>query len=218
MAYLSLILAIIALIPLAAYLWLRLFYSPSVAIRVGGDQQGNEPIQLPERGSLAIGISATSNLKLFITEVWVSFPGDGVDLSKTRGGEVKITTDSRFPLAILFSERRAVRKGYLQANYFDYKAGADHFSVKITARTEVDEPELPFLLNMFPAPKKTTERIVHFKIIKGMSYDLKKIGLKILPNEELQMEGAQAQEAILALAEKDTAHLKMMTITKPPER
>src|SRR3989344_3130524 len=97
----AIILSIIALIPFCAYLWLRWFYSPKIFIRVGGDQQGVEPIQLSEKGDVPFGISTGSKIKAFISEVWVSFNDDCVDLSKTKGCEKRITTDNQFPMAIL---------------------------------------------------------------------------------------------------------------------
>ena len=182
----SIILSVIALIPFGAYLWLRWFYSPKIIIRVGGEQQGTEMIQVPESSNVPFGISTGSKLKAFVSEVWVSFNDEEVDLHKTKGGERRITTDNQFPMAVLFPERRAVKQGYLQTNYFDYKQKTDNFSVKITVRAETDEAELPFLLNMFPEPRVIAERVVKFKAVKGMINDLKKLGLIMLPGESVQ--------------------------------
>ena len=204
----SIILSVIALIPLGAYFLLRSFYSPKIFVRVGGDQQGVEPTQVLERGNVPFGISTGSKIKVFISEVWVSFDDEQVDLSKTKGGEKRITTDNQFPMAILFSERRAVKQGYLQTNYFDYEPKIDNFFV----RAETDETELPFLLNMFPAPKITAERLIGFEVVKGMGHDLKKLGLTIRPGESIQSEGIQSQEAFWAVADKGIAQVKIREI------
>lgn len=214
LTYISTILSIIALIPLGTYFLLRWPYSPRILIRVGGDQQGTEPIQISEKGNVPFGISTGSKVKAFIYEVWVGFNDDEVDLSETKGGEKRITADTQFPLAILFSERRAVKRGYLQTNYFDYEPKADNFSVKILVRAEADEAELPFLLNMFPVPKIVSERIVKFKVIKGITHDLKKLGLTIGPGESIQSEGVQSQESFWAVADKGIAQVKVREITK----
>ena len=208
----SIILSVIALIPLGAYFLLRSFYSPKIFIRVGGDQQGVDPIQLSEKGDVPFGISTGSKIKAFISEVWVSFNEDEVDLFKTKGIEKRITTDNLFPTAILFSDRRAVKRGYLQTNYFDYEPKIDNFSVKIIVRAETDEAELPFLLNMFPAPKIIAERLIRFKVAKGMEHDLRKLGLTIRPGESIQSEGIQSQEAFWAVADKGIAQLKIREI------
>ena len=123
-----------------------------------------------------------------------------------------MTTDNQFPMAILFIGRRVVRAGYLQTNHFDYKPKTDEFSVKILVRAETDEAELPFLLNMFPAPKIIAERVVRFKVVKGMECDLKKLGLILGPGESLQSEGVQSQEAIWAVADKGTAQVKVREV------
>ena len=206
------ILSIIAHIPFCTYLWLRWFYSPKIIIRVGGDQQGVELIQVPESGNVPFGISTKSKLKTFVSEVWISFNDEEVDLYKTKGGEKRITTDNQFPMAILFPERRAIKQGYLQTNYFDYEPKVDHFSLKITARAETDEAELPFLLNMFPAPKVITERVIKFKVVKGMVNDLKKLGLTMLPGESMQSEGIQSQEAFWAVADRGIAQVKVREV------
>ena len=210
----AIILSIIALIPFCAYLWLRWFYSPKIIIKVGGDQQGMEPIQLSEKGNVPFGISTRSKLKTFISEVWVSFDDDCVDLSKTKGGEKRITTDNQFQMAILFSERRTVKQGYLQTNYFDYEPKIDNFSVKIIVGAETDETELPFLLNMFPAPRVTAERLIRFKVAKGMGHDLKKLGLTIGPGESIQSEGIQSQGSFWAVADKGVVQVKVREIIK----
>lgn len=208
----AIILSIIATIPFCAYLWLRWFYSPKIIIRVGGDQQGVEPIQVPERGDVPFGVSTGSKLKAFISEVWVSFNDEEVDLYKTKGGERRITTDNQFPMAILFTGRRVVKASYLQTNHFDYEPKADTFSVKITVRATVDEAELPFLLNMFPVPKMITARVIKFKVVKEMANDLKKLGLTMLPGESIQSEGIQSQEALWAVADRDVAQVKVREI------
>lgn len=208
----AIILSVIALVPFCAYLGLRWFYSPKIIIRVGGDQQGIEVIQVPKSGNVPFGISTKSKRKAFISEVWVSFSDEKVDLHKTKGGERRITTDDQFPMAVLFTGRRVVKDGYLQTNHFDYKAKTNEFSVKIVVGAEADETELPFLLNMFPAPKIIAERVVKFKIVKGMECDLKKLGLTIGPGESIQSEGIQSQESFWAVADKGIAQVKVREI------
>lgn len=211
-AIISIALSVVALIPFVAYLLLRWFYSPRILIRIGGDQQDVEPIQVPENGNVPFAISTKSKLKALISEVWVSFDDDNVGLSKTKGGEKRITTDNQFPVALLFSEKRVVKTGYLQTNHFDYEPKTDEFSVKITVRAETDEVELPFFLNMFPVPKINTERIINFKVVKGMERDLKKLGLTIGPGESLQSEGIQSQESFWAVADKGVAQVKVREV------
>ncbi len=210
----SIILSVIALIPLGAYLLLRWFYSPKIFIRIGGEQQGVDPIEVPEKDNVPFGIFTRSNTGVFISEVWISFNDDEVDLSKTRGGQKRITTDAYLPLAILFSEKRAVKSGYLQTNYFDYEPKADTFSIKISVRAEADEAAMPFLLKMFPAPRVVSERIVKFKVIKDMARDLKKLGLTVGPGESIQSEGVQSQESFWAVADKGIAQVKVREITE----
>lgn len=212
LAIVTTILSVVALMPLGAYLLLRWLYSPKIFIRVGGEQQDTDPIEIPEKGDVPFGITTGSKIKAFVSEVWVSFNDDEVDLSKTKGGGRRITTDSQFPLAILFSERRAVKRGYLQTNYFDYESKTDNFSVKISVRAEVDEAGLPFLLNMFPAPKVVSERIVNFRAVEGMAHDLKKLGLTIGPGESIQSEGVQSQESFWAVADKGIAQVKVREV------
>lgn len=119
LAIISIALSVLALIPFGAYLFLRLFYYPKILIRVGGDQRGVEPIPIPEIGNIPFAILTKSKLKTLISEVWVSFDDESVNLFETKGVEKRITTDNRFPMAILFTERRIVKAGYLQTNYFD---------------------------------------------------------------------------------------------------
>ena len=84
--------------------------------------------------------------------------------------------------------------------------------MKIVVRAETDEDELPFLLNMFPAPKITAERLIGFEVAKGMGHDLKKLGLTIRPGESIQSEGIQSQEAFWAVADKGIAQVKIREI------
>src|SRR3989344_3792846 len=106
MDWIALILSVIALLPLVAFLARWLFFTPKISIRVGGEQ-GGEPIQVPERGNVYFAVSTTSKYRVFISEVWVAYDDDPVDLSQTKGAEERITTDSRFLTALFFSERRA---------------------------------------------------------------------------------------------------------------
>src|SRR3989344_1165024 len=137
----AIILSIIALIPFCAYLWLRWFYSPKIIIKVGGDQQGMEPIQLSEKGNVPFGISTRSKLKTFISEVWVSFDDDCVDLSKTKGGEKRITTDNQFPMAILFSPPFVLDKSTQSSSKLTHTSEINVFNFDLV---EIPNGTLPF--------------------------------------------------------------------------
>src|SRR3989344_3130527 len=71
-----------------------------------------------------------------------------------------------------------------------------------------------FLLNMFPAPKIIAERLIEFKVAKGMEHDLRKLGLTIGPGESIQSEGVQSQGAFWAVADKGVVQVKVREIIK----
>jgi hypothetical protein len=214
MEIVALIFTIVALIPIVAYLCLQLFYKPKISIRVGGDQQGNKIINVLEKGEISFAICASTKFKTYISEIWVNFNNIEVDLSKTKGAETRITTERQFPVSILFSGLKTIKVGYLQANFFSYNSISENFSIKITVRVETDEADLPFLLTMFPSPKVIFERIVEFKVVKGMISDLNQLGLKLNPGESIQVEGVQSQEAVYVNSEKALSQIKIIEICK----
>lgn len=207
----SILIGSIALIPLVAYFLHWKFYSPKPFIRVGGEQSG-EPIQITERGDIFFAVSTKSGHKSLISEVWVSFDPDEVDLFKTRGAEQSSIVDNKFPFALLFSEKRIIVNAHLQGNYFDYEAKKPKFSVKFIINSEIDTTELPFLLNMFPARKMKTERVVKFKVTEEYTTNLQKNGLVLLPKESIHIEGVQSQSSWQAATSKGTGILKVREI------
>ena len=207
----SLLAIVLAIIPLGIYFIQKLFYSSKVFFRIGGEQAG-EPIQIPENGRVDFAVSTELKHKIFISEVWVSFDPDQVDLFKTRGAEKRGTLEEQFPVAILFPDRRVIKKDNFQGNYFDYETKISEFLIKLTAISEIDETELPLILRMFPTSKISTELIVKFKVFKDIAFNLQKTGLMLRPNESLEVEGTQAQEAVMASSEKETAKLRVIEI------
>ena len=207
----SLLVGLLALIPLGAYFLHWKFYSPKPFIRVSGEQSG-DPIQIPEKNTIFFAVSTKSDRKSVLCEVWVSFNPDEVDLSKTKGAEQSVIVDNKYPLALLFPEKRIIVKGHLQGNYFDYKAKKPEFSAKFIINSEIETTELPFLLNMFPARKLRTERIVRFKVTQGYTADLKRDGLLLLPKESVHLEGVQSQEEVYAATSKGIASLKVIEL------
>ena len=207
----SLLVGLLALIPLGAYFLHWKFYSPKPFIRVSGEQSG-EPIQIPEKGRIFFAVSTKSHRKSVLCEVWVSFDPDEVDLSKTRGAEQRVTVDNKYPLALLFPEKRIIVKGHLQGNYFVCEAKKPEFSVKFIINSEIETTELPFLLNIFPARNLQAERIVRFKITQGYTTDLQRDGLVLLPKESVHLEGVQSQEEVYAATSKGIASLKIIEV------
>ncbi len=209
--FISILIGSIALIPLVVYFLHWKFYSPKPFIRVGGEQSG-EPIQITEMGDIFFAVSTKSGRKSLISEVWVSFDPDEMDLFKTRGAEKSSIVDNKFPFALLFSEKRIIVKAHLQGNYFDYEAKKPEFSVKFIINSEIETTELPFLLNMFTARKIRTERIVRFKVTQEYTANLQRDGLALLPKESMHIEGVQSQEAWYAAASKGKGILKVREI------
>lgn len=207
----SLLVGLLALIPLGAYFLHWKFYSPKPFIRVSGEQSG-DPIQIPEKSTIFFAVSTKSVRKSVLCGVWVSFNPDEVDLSKTRGAEQRVIVDNKYPLALLFPEKRIIVKGHLQGNYFDYEEKKPEFSAKFIINSEIETTELPFLLNMFPARKLRTERIVRFKVTQGYTVDLKRDGLLLLPKESVHLEGVQSQGEVYAATSKGIASLKVIEL------
>lgn len=205
LATLSLILSAVALIPVIAYYLRWQFYSPRLFVRVGGDQQG-QPISVPSEGMIQFAIGTKSRRRVYVTEVWVGFDEEGMDLSETKGAGQRFTTEHHFPRALLFSEKRIVIRRHLQGNHFVYRAKAAEFAVRFVAVAEVDEAEMPFLLDMFPPPKRRLVRTVRFRTTSEPR-TLQQLGLAVQPGEALHVEGIQAQEAAWAATDKGEAQV-----------
>ena len=209
--FISILISLIALIPLLAYLLHWKFYSPKPFIRVSGEQSG-DPIHIPEKGNIFFAVSTKSDRKSVLSEVWVNFNPDEVDLFKTKGAEKRVTVDNKFPLAILFSEKRIIVKGHFQGNYFDYEAKKTDFSIKFIINSQIRTTTLPFLLNMFPARTMQREWIVRFKVIQGYTANIPRYGLALLPKESLHLEGIQSQGAMQAATSKGIGSLKVIEL------
>ena len=194
MEFVGLVLALIAVLPIAAYFVLRMFYSPKIEFRVVGEQLG-EPIPVPGTGSRFFAVSTRSNHRVELSEVLVAFEPDEVDLSATLGAEIRSTLDTTFPLALFFGAKRIVAKRLLQAIFFDHKAKTNEFRLRFTALANVDGSELPFLLDMFPTKTSRAERVVRFKVTEDAPHDPMNTGLMLRPHESMSVEGAQAQAA-----------------------
>ena len=197
MELLFLLLSLIGVLPLAAYLVLRVFYSPRIEFRIAGEQL-REPIPTPRTDSRYFAVSTRSSRRVELSEVWVAFEPDEVNLSETHGAETRSTLDAKFPLALFFGAKRVVARKLLQANFFDYEAKAGEFEVRFSAVANVDETELPFLLDMFPAKKFRAERIVKFGVRGEAPRNLIDSGLVLKPGEFMSVEGPQAQAAVWA--------------------
>ena len=213
LSFISISISLIALIPLLAYFLHWKFYSPKPFIRVSGEQSG-DPIHIPEKGSTFFAMSTKSDRKSVLSEVWASFNPNEVDLFKTKGAEQRITVDNKFPLALLFSEKRIMVKGHFQGNYFDYEARKSDFSVKFIIKSEIETAALPFLLNMFPARRIQRERIVRFKVIQGYTANLQRDGLAVLPKESVHLEGVQSQGEIHASTSKGLKVIELINDKK----
>lgn len=209
--FISLTAGLLGLIPLVAYFLHWRFYSPKPFVRVSGEQSG-DPIQIPEKGKISFGVCTKSGCKSVLCEVWVSFNPDEVNLLKTRGAEQRVTVDNKYPLALLFPEKRIIAKGHFQGNYFDYEAINPEFSVKFIVDSEIEATELPFLLNMFPSRKLRTGRVVRFKVTPGYATDLKRDGLQLLPKESIHIEGVQSQEGVIAATSKGVGSIKVIEL------
>jgi len=79
-------------------------------------------------------------------------------------------------------------------------------------KKKIDGTELPFFLGIFSSMKNRIERIVRFKVIKGLTPTFQETGLTLFPYERLQVEGAQAQDAVWAVASRGTANVKIAEI------
>lgn len=209
--FISLLAGLLGLIPLVVYFLHWRFYSPKPFVRVSGEQSG-DPIQIPEKGKIFFGVCTKSSCKSVLCEVWVSFNPDEVNLLKTRGAEQRVTVDNKYPLALLFPEKRIIAKRHFQGNYFDYEAINPEFSVKFIIDSEIETTELPFLLNMFPSRKLRTSRVVRFKVTQGYTTDPKKDGLRLLPKESIHIEGIQSQEGVYAATSKGVGSLKVIEL------
>lgn len=211
----ALIISILALIPIAIYGIQRWMYSPKIIFRVAGEQNG-EPIKTSHVGRINFAVSTKSSHKIILSEVFVGFSPDKVDLSKTKGAETRVDVNTEFPMTLLFPEKRTITKKHLQANYFDYETNNSEFLIKFTAFVNVDETEIPHVLDMFAPKKIRVERIVKFNVAKDN--ELFKKGLRLAPGESVLVEGSQAQEAVWAQSEKDSATVKIHEIVKKSKK
>lgn len=184
MEFVVLLLSLVGVPPLAAYVALRVFYSPKIEFRVAGEQLG-EPIPIPQAGNRFFAVSTRSSRRVELSEVWVAFESDEVDLSGTHGPETRSTLDTKFPAALFFGAKRVVAKRLLQANFFDYKAQTEEFRLRFSAVANVNETDLPFLLDMFPAKKFLVERVVRFRVTNDAPQDLIASGLQVKSGESV---------------------------------
>ncbi len=209
---LALILSVVALSPYILYLIQRYVYAPKLFFRVSGEQSG-EPIIVPKEGKIIFAVSTKSHHRTFISEVWVYFNPDEVDLLKTAGAEKRATMEQNFPLALFFSGTRAVKDMTFQVFFGDHEAIFPKFTLKLIAYGQIDETEIPFH-DMFPVRKLRSERLVRFEVQEEYQYDLMKRGFLQKPGETFQIEGEQAQYGIMAASDKQGGQLKIIELFK----
>ncbi len=208
-----LVLSVLGILPMIVYLIHWKFYSPHLLFRVGGEQIG-EPIKVTPVGQIGFAIFTKSREKIRILGLWIRFHPDEVDLFKTRGIEKGMTIDTQFPMSIAFGEEKEVVKGSLQANYFDYQAKSNKFSLEFVVLSEINPTELPFPIDMFPPRKVRSTRIVTFEVKNDLVTDLKTHGLTLLPGEAMQIKGVQSQEGMQAVSDKEGAVIKVMELVE----
>lgn len=209
----SFVLGALGILSLIVYLIHWKFYSPRLLFRVSGEQLG-EPIKVNPVGQVKFAAFTKSTKKTQVLGLWIHFHPHEVDLFKTRGTKNEMTVDRQFPLSIAFGEEKEVVKGTLQANYFNYQAKGNKFTVKFDVLSEINPTELPFLLDMFPPRKVRSTRIVTFEVEKNVVLDLKTHGLTLLPGEAIQMKGVQSQEGVWAVSDKEGAVLSITEIVE----
>lgn len=208
---LSLILGFFGAISLIVYCLHWWVYSPKLFIRIGGEKLG-DPIPVAKEGRIDFACGTDSSRKSGILEVLVSFDPEKVELFRTKGVAKEITVDRKFPMAVVFRDKKEVVRKVLQTNFFDYQSRVDSFAVKITVISEIDPSSLPFLLTMFSPRKVRSEKIVRFLVKEGASMDLKTHGVIIGPKESMQVVGVQSQEAVWAATSKGEATVKIMEV------
>jgi hypothetical protein len=204
---------VLGILSLTVYLIRWKFYSPRLLFRVSGEQMG-EPIKVNPVGHVGFATFTKSTKKIRVLGLWINFHPNEVDLFKTRGIEKKMTVDREFPMSIAFGEEKEVVKGTLQANYFNYQAKGNKFTVKFDILSEINPTELPFLIDMFPPRKVRSMRTVTFEVDKNVVMDLKTHGLTLLPGEAMQTVGVQSQEGVWAVSDKEGAVLNVMEIVE----
>ena len=133
----SVILGILGVSSLILYFIRWKFYQPDLFFRVGGEQQGNL-IKVPPMGLVPFASSTTSKKKSKILELSILFDPDEVDLFKTPGVEKSLTSDRQFPVSIQFVDKIDVVRGFLQANFFNYVAKEDKFTIRFEGLSEID--------------------------------------------------------------------------------
>ncbi len=184
LSVIALVVSVIALIPFILYLIQRYVYTPQVFFRIGGEQSG-EPIVVPKEGRRDFAVSTKSRYRTIISEVWVCFNPDDVNLSKM-GGKIRINTDQELSMALCFSRVIDVKDKFLNAFGWEYQALSPEFTLKFIAYGQIDETENPFS-DMFPARKFRSERLVKFKIREENRSELKKTGLALEPREAIRI-------------------------------
>ena len=186
----SVILGILGVSSLILYFIRWKFYQPDLFFRVGGEQQGNL-IKVPPMGLVPFASSTTSKKKSKILELSILFDPDEVDLFKTPGVEKSLTSDRQFPVSIQFVDKIDVVRGFLQANFFNYVAKEDKFTIRFEGLSEIDPTEIPPLLDMIPPRKIRSSRMVTFEVDKNIVWNHITHGLFSRPGEAMRTVGEQ---------------------------
>lgn len=185
--------------------------SPRIFFRVAGEQSGN-PICVKRNARIPFAVSTRSSGYVNIINVSVYFDDNQINLFKTLGVQKEMSTDRVFPMAIIFPEKKEVKKYTLQSNYFDVQEKVDNFSVKLVAVAEPDHSRLPFWLSILPARTVRKEKIIHFRVDLNLQEDMRKQGLLLKPRESIQIIGVQSQSEMSAVADKGTVAVDVREI------
>lgn len=207
-AILGLILALVApILSVVYWVWI----SPRLFFRVAGEQSGN-PIYIKRNARVSFAVGTKSSGYVNIISIAVYFDNDQVDLFKTSGIQKEMSIDRLFPMAIIFPEKKVVKKYTLQANYFDIHEKVNSFSVKLVTVAEPNHSRLPFWLSILPVRATQKEKVIHFRVDPDLREDLKKQGLQLKPKESVQVTGVQSQSGMSAIADKGTAMVDVREI------
>ncbi|MBI4394549.1 MAG: hypothetical protein HY556_12270 [Euryarchaeota archaeon] len=209
----ALLLSIVALIPLLAYAVQRTAFAPRIRFRVAGEQQG-EPIPVTPNGRIIFGIGTESRRRVRVTDVFALGDPAIVDLSKTKGTEVRMSIDAGFPLGIFFPGPYVITKGHHHGFYWQHESRAPAFSIKLVAEGQVEDTEVPPILDMVPTRRFRAERIVLFVVKDTGDQDIHAAGYTVGPGEALHVDGVQAQEALFAAANKENTPVRVLEVTK----
>src|SRR5208283_328608 len=207
----SLILSILGVSSLILYFIRWKFYQPDLFFRVGGEQQGKS-IKVNPTGHIPFATFTNSKKKIKILELSLLFDPDEVDLFKTQGIEKSLTSDRLFPASIQFGDKKDVVRGFLQANFFNYEAKGDKFTIKFEVLSEIDPPEIPPLLDMIPSRKVRSSRTVTFEVDKNIVWNHITHGLLCKAGEAMQTVGVQAQNGVSAQTEHGEGKLKVLQL------